>query len=196
VIVFIEGVLEDKQPTRVVINAAGVGYELIITVNAYEQLPACGEQARLYTHHAVREDSETLYGFSDRIERAMFEMLLTVSSIGPALAIGVLSGLPVDALQGAIADGDTKRLAKIKGIGKKTAERIVLELRDRVATLAVRPKAGATGAGRARDDAVRALVALGYQERDAHSAIAQALEGAEPGMPVEELVRRALGAFQ
>jgi Holliday junction DNA helicase RuvA len=196
VIVFIEGVLDDKHPARAVINCAGVGYELNITINAYEQLPALGESVRLYSYHAVRDDAELLYGFASRAERALFEMLLGVSSIGPALALNVLSGLPVDGLRSAIAEGDVKRLSRIKGIGKKTAERIVLELRDRVTALAEYGETGTPAEAQLRTDAVRALVALGYQERDAHTAVEQVLQAEDGELPVEEIVRRALGVFQ
>jgi Holliday junction DNA helicase RuvA len=195
-IVFVEGVLERKAATCAVINAAGVGYELLITVNAFEVLPPVGDHVRLYTYHAVRDDAEVLYGFASQTERTMFEMLIGVSSIGPALAINVLSGLPVDSLRAAIAEGDVTRLARIKGIGKKTAERLVLELRERVGALPSRPKEGPAVPGDIRDDAVRALVALGYQEREAHTTVAQILKDTDAQLTVEDVVRRSLGAFQ
>jgi len=199
-IVFIEGIIEEKNPARVVINAGGVGYELVITLNTYESLPAAGSKVRLHTHHHVRDDAEVLYGFSDTAERSFFGQLTAVSGIGPATAVGILSGMPLVSLRAAIAAEDVKRLSSIKGVGKKTAERIIVELKDKVSALAVAEESAGRAAlsdeERVMNDAVLALVALGYRNAEAFAAVKRVLSGAEGPLAIEDVVRRGLASLQ
>ena len=193
-ICFIEGTLEVKEPTRVVLNAAGVGYEIFIPLSSYDKLPVPGAICRLHTHDHVREDVRLLYGFSTPEEQTLFELLLGVSGIGPRIALAALSGMSLREIILAIVDGDIKRLSSISGVGKKTAERMCVELRDRI------PKSDALKA-RGNDtvektphyrDAVLALVSLGYKLSDAQKRVDDILPGAPSGAPVEDLVRLAL----
>ena len=197
---FLEGILEEKHPAEIVLNVAGVGYDLAVTLNTYEDLPALGQRVRLFTHHHVREDAEALYGFSDRKEREFFRELINVSGIGPTLAMTVLSGLPLLSLCAAIAAADVKRLSTIKGIGKKTAERIIVELKDKISPYAIAEErsgaAAVTPEQQVLNDAVLALVALGYSNADAYASVKRVLGAAQGPLPVEDIVRRALGALQ
>lgn len=198
-IAFIEGVVEEKNPARVVINAGGVGYEINITLNTYEDLPPVGQRTRLCVYHCVREDDEMLYGFSNKDERAMFTLLIGVSSIGPATALGILSGLPLASLRAAIASEDVKRLSTIKGVGKKTAERIIVELKDKMPPLAeAEERAGAALSDEERvlNDAVLALVALGYRNAEAYAMVKRVINDADELLTIEEVVRRSLSAMQ
>jgi len=196
-IIFLEGILEEKLPTRAVINAGGIGHEIIITLNTYEDLPAKGTKVRLQTHHHVREDAEILYGFSDNSERDFFVTLIGISGVGPSLAINILSGLPLYSLREAIAAEDSARLSSIKGIGKKTAERIIVELKDKVSILSVTEEKSKSVSSEERvlNDAVLALVALGYRNADAYTAVKRVLSEGKSDLPVEEIVREALSSI-
>lgn len=194
---FIEGLLDHAQPTLAVINVGGVGYELLIPISSFEKLPPPGQKCRLLAWMQVREDAHVLYGFVTEGERSMFLKLINVNGIGPKTAIGALSAIPPGELSAAITAGDIKRLSQLPGIGKKTAERIVVELRDKMGDLA--PSAGpvsapgfpADAAAIARD-AVLALTALGYKQADAATVIRRAMEKAGKAATVEEVVRLAL----
>ncbi|HRZ11306.1 MAG TPA: Holliday junction branch migration protein RuvA [Kiritimatiellia bacterium] len=194
-ITFLEGRLVEKDPTRVVLNVQGVGYEVFIPLSSYDRLPAPGEPARLLTYDHVREDLHALYGFMTEDERRLFLLLMSVSGIGPRLALTALSGLSVRDLKAAVAQGDIKRLSSISGIGKKTAERMVVELRDKLtAGEALEAVAGAAaGEPDARlRDAILALVSLGYKQADAQKRVRDVLPGVGPKTTVEEIVRKAL----
>ncbi|MCX7004152.1 MAG: Holliday junction branch migration protein RuvA [bacterium] len=198
-IAFIDGIVEEKQPMRVVLNAGGVGYEIHITLNTYEDLPLIGKRARVITYHHVREDAELLYGFSRAEERQFFEQLLAVSGIGPTTAIGILSGLPLVSLRAAIVAEDVKRLSSIKGVGKKTAERIIVELKDRISDLVIAEDQTQTSirtGDKVLNDAVLALVALGYRNADAYASVKRVLSAAGADVAVEDVVRRALSGLQ
>ncbi|RLD10487.1 MAG: Holliday junction branch migration protein RuvA [Chlamydiae bacterium] len=196
-IIFLEGILEEKQPTRAVINAGGIGHEVIISLNTYEDLPNIGTKVRLQTHHHIREDAEILFGFSNNSERDFFVVLIGISGVGPSLAINILSGLPLLSLRAAIAAEDVKRLSSIKGIGKKTAERIIVELKDKIPALTVAQEKSksASPENRMLNDAVLALVALGYKNSDAYTAVKRVLTESTTDSPVEEIVRLALGSI-
>jgi Holliday junction DNA helicase RuvA len=198
-IAFLEGILVEKQPTHVLLNVGGVGYEVTITLTTYEELPPTGQHTHLITYHHVRDDAEVLYGFSSVDERAFFERLIEISGIGPATAIGILSGLPLVSLRAAIVSEDVKRLSSIKGVGKKTAERIIVELKDRISMLATAEEKSA-GAISAEDkvlsDAVLALVALGYKNAEAFSAVKRVIAASDRSLAVEEVVRLALTGMQ
>ena len=167
----IHGVLVEKEFPQVVVSCQGVGYEIGVPMSTYYPLPRTGEEVSLLTHMVVREDAHLLFGFLTGAERSAFRELLKISGVGPKVALAVLSGLSVDDLAAAVEDGDSGRLTKIPGIGKKTAERLVLELRDKL------PKAvsgvRAESAGAAGGDVLGALLGLGYNEREAQAAIKQ-----------------------
>lgn len=195
----LEGVLEEKQPTRVVLLAGGVGYEVGIPLGSYERLPAEGATCRLLIYDWVREGAHDLYGFATPEERRLFAMLLGVGGIGPKTALNALSGLSPGELSAAIAGGDVRRLSSISGIGRKTAERIVVELRDRLAEdlgTGASGMGGGAGPGDVRRDAVSALVSLGYKPAEAVRLVRAAAPETGDGARVEEIVRRALGSVR
>jgi holliday junction DNA helicase RuvA len=196
-ITFLHGQLVEALPTQATVDVQGVGYEVLIPLSSYTKLPAIGSDVKLLTHDAVREDAHTLYGFVTSAERDLFRLLInTVSGIGPKIALSILSGMNVTALRGAVANGDVKALSQISGVGKKTAERIVVELRDKIgpagAWEAVSAARGLSVADQKLNDAVLALLALGFKQVEAHDAVrgAQAVLGAQA--TVEELVRACL----
>ena len=164
----IQGILTEKNPPQVVVVAHGVGYEIDVPMSTFYHLPRTGENVELLTHLVVREDAHLLYGFLTAGERTAFRQLLKVSGVGPKVALSVLSGLSVDDLAAAIAGQDAARLTKVPGVGKKTAERLVLELRDKLSPLTV---GGRAQPAPARGDVVNALLALGYNDREAQAAV-------------------------
>lgn len=196
-ITFLEGIIEDKQPTHVVLNVGGVGYEVIISLSSYDRLPGFGEKVRLLTHDHIREDAHQLFGFMTADERRVFTLLLGVSGIGPKIALSALSGMTVRELKVAIKDGDIKRLSSISGIGKKTAERIIVELRDKFGDGEILA-AGAGGHPELESDiklrdAVLALISLGYKRTEAQELVIRVVrQPAMTGADVEAIVRKAL----
>lgn len=194
-IAYLRGVLAEKEITRVVVECHGVGYEAAIPLSTFDRLPAEGAEVKLYTHHEVREDAQLLFGFATKPERDMFRLVTTVSGVGPKLALAVLSGLTVGDLQLAVSQGDVKRLAAVKGIGKKTAARIVVELKDKINPIEALANATAETSreqGAVLRDAMLALAALGFSEDIARAKVQQVLDG-EPGLAdVETILKRAL----
>jgi Holliday junction DNA helicase RuvA len=196
VITYLAGVLREVLPTQVVVEVQGVGYEVFIPLSSYDRLPPPGQPVRLLTHLQVREDAHILFGFASPEERDLFRLLVTrVSGVGPKLALAVLSGMDVVRFKAAVVDSDIASIAKISGLGKKTAERIVLELKDKLGVAAAWEAASADKApsaeARAANDAVLALIALGYKQMDAAKCVREvALKNKEAG--TEELVRLAL----
>lgn len=182
----ITGVLVEKHPPQIVVDVGGVGYEIDVPMSTFFHLPATGEKVSLHTHLAVREDAHLLYGFATEGERRCFRELLKVSGIGAKTALAVLSGLNPDDLAAAVAAQEAGRLVKIPGIGKKTAERLLLELKGRLDFVAV-PAANVVAAG-AGDDVRDALLALGYQPREADAVLKQL----PAGLSVSEALRQAL----
>jgi holliday junction DNA helicase RuvA len=164
----VEGILVEKSPPQVVVMSHGVGYEIDVPMSTFYNLPRTGESVSLLTHLVVREDAHLLYGFSTAPERTAFRQLLRISGVGPKVALSVLSGLSVDDLAVAVASQDAARLTRVPGIGKKTAERLVLELRDK---LPMAVTAVATRASIAGGEVISALLALGYNEREAAAAV-------------------------
>lgn len=193
-ITFIEGLLVEKDPTRVVVNVQGVGYEVFIPLSSYDRLPASGETVRILTYDHVREDTHALYGFMTGEERRLFLLLMGVSGIGPRLALTALSGLSVRDLKAAVAQGDIKRLSSVSGIGKKTAERMVVELRDKLT--AGEALEAVAGGGAEPDvrlrDAILALISLGYKQAEAQTRVRDVLARVGAKSTVEEIVRKAL----
>jgi Holliday junction DNA helicase RuvA len=195
-ITFLEGALVEALPTHVVVGVQGVGYHVNIPLSSYDRLPPTGQGIKILTHLAVREDAHVLYGFMSSAERDLFRLLVNhVSGIGPKTALDVLSGMSVTNFKAAVVNGDAGLLAKIKGIGKKTAERIIVELKDKVGIAAAWEAASASHAPSAEEtqinDAVLALIALGYKQVDAHKAVKQVWEKSGPTNS-EDLVRGAL----
>jgi holliday junction DNA helicase RuvA len=194
---FLQGKLVEAIPTHVIIDVQGVGYEALIPLSSFDKLPQPGQEVKLLTHLAIREDAHVLYGFMTPQERDMFRLLInTVSGIGPKIALNVLSGMNVTALRGAVANGDVKSLSQISGVGKKTAERIVVELRDKIGAAGAWEASSAertlSAADQKVNDAVLALMALGFKQQEAHEAIraSQAVLGEKA--TVEDLVRASL----
>lgn len=194
---FLKGKLVEALPTQVVLDVNGVGYEALIPLSSYDKLPQPGQEVKLLTHLAVREDAHTLYGFMTIAERELFRLLInTVSGIGPKIALNVLSGISVTAFRGAVANSDIKALSQISGVGKKTAERIVVELKDKVGAAGAWEAASAQRALSPEDqkvnDAVLALMALGFKQIEAHDSIRKAQGAIGPQATVEDLVRACL----
>ncbi len=197
-ITFLRGKLVDTLPTQITVDVGGVGYELLIPLSSFDKLPQRGGDITILTHLAIREDAHVLYGFMSAAERDMFRLLIhAVSGIGPKTALNILSGISIGALRSAVAMGDVKSLSQISGVGKKTAERIVVELKDKISKSAVLEPGGGARIVLSPDDqkfndAIAALTALGFKQPDAHESVraAQALLGVEAG--VEQLVRAAL----
>jgi len=182
----IHGKLLEKHPPQIVVDVHGVGYELYVPMSTFYQLPATGADITLHTHLVVREDAHQLYGFATEPERHAFRQLLKISGVGARTALSVLSGLSVADLREAVRSQDSGRLTKIPGIGKKTAERLLLELRDKLDALSVASTA-AKGDGQA-GDITNALLALGYNDREASWAIKQL----PAGLNVADGIRQAL----
>src|SRR5437588_6256464 len=173
---FLHGKLVDALPTQIAVEVNGVGYEVLIPLSSYDKLPQPGHELRLLTHLAIREDAHVLYGFMSTAERDLFRLLInTVSGIGPKIALNVLSGISVTAFRGAVANSDVKALSQISGVGKKTAERIIVELKDKIGTAGAWEAASAQRALSPEDqkvnDAVLALMALGFKQVEAHDTL-------------------------
>jgi len=164
----LSGVLLEKLPDRVVLDVGGVGYAVAISFQTYQDLPDAGGPAALLVHTHVREDMLALFGFASEREKKLFEMLISVSGVGPKLALTLLSGIPAEDLLGALAKGDARRLVSIPGIGKKTAERLTLELKEKAEKLFVPP---AGGPGVEAQDVVSALVNFGYKKSEAERVV-------------------------
>ena len=193
-ITFLDGKLVAALPTQATVDVNGVGYEVFIPLSSYDKLPAVGQPIHILTHLAVREDAHVLYGFMTAAERDLFRLLVNnVSGIGPKLALAVLSGMSVTNFKTAVVNSDIAAISKISGLGKKTAERIVLELKDKLGVAAAWEAATAAHAPTPEqeqaNEAVLALIALGYKQVDAHKAVRD-LQG--KAKTAEELVKLAL----
>ena len=196
-ITFLQGKLVEALPTHVVVDVNGVGYGALIPLSSFDKLPQPGQQVRLLTQLIVREDAHTLYGFMSPDERDLFRLLVnTVSGIGPKIALNILSGISVTAFRGAVGNGDVKSLSQISGVGKKTAERIIVELRDKIgmagAWEAASANRGLSADQQRLNDAVLALIALGFKQVEAHDSARQAQSVLGPQTTVEDLVRACL----
>lgn len=190
-IAYVRGILALKTPTRVIVEAGGVGYEALIPISTYERLPREGAEVKLLTSHCVREDDEILFGFATEEERDMFCKLTGVSGVGPKIAVAILSGASTGELAGAISRGDAKRLSAIKGVGKKTAEKICIELRDKVDPFSAAGAGGADGSPVLRD-AVAALRALGFNEETSAKMVADVVAKNQGADTVEQVIKLAL----
>lgn len=193
----LSGILLEKQPPHILLDVQGVGYELDAPMSTFYQLPALGEKVTLHTHMVVREDAQLLYAFADKRGRELFRELIRLNGVGPKLALALMSGMEVDELVMAVQHQDVSALVRVPGVGKKTAERLLIELRDRFkvwdalpgAVSLAAPSGIADAPVKPSADAVSALIALGYKPQEASKAVA-AVE--EDGLSSEELIRRAL----
>lgn len=192
-IAHLRGTLLSKRPGQAVVETGGVGYDVTISVPTFAALPELGSVVALHIHTHVREDQIALYGFGRPEERALFEKLITVSGIGPKLAVTILSGMQADDLVGALRQGDIARLTRIPGVGKKTAERMVLELRDKVGMAGDETASVAPAFSGVEEDVISALVNLGYQRAAAEKTLQAAKPVGEATFDV--LFRRVLGSL-
>ena len=196
-ITFLQGSLSESLPTQIVVDVSGVGYQVIIPLSSYDRLPAVGAPIKILTHLQVREDAHILYGFMTVLERDLFRLLVNnVSGIGPKLALAILSGMSVGNFKNAVVSNDVAALSKISGVGKKTAERVALELRDKLGVAATWEAASSSHAPTPEEtavtDAVLALISLGYKQVDAHKAVKQTFKTGGEVPKAEDLVRLAL----
>jgi Holliday junction DNA helicase RuvA len=194
---FLHGKLVEALPTQVIVDVNGVGYEVLIPLSSFDKLPQPGSDVKLLTQLIVREDAHILYGFASGAERELFRLLINnVSGIGPKTALNILSGMNAVTFRGAVASGDVKSLSQISGVGKKTAERIVVELRDKVGAAGAWEASSAARSLSASDqkvnDAVLALMALGFKQPDAHESIRASQAVLGESASVEQLVRASL----
>ena len=192
---YLKGKLAEKNPTNITIDINGIGFNIIIPISSYDRLGNIGEDAEILTHLHVREDALILFGFVTREEKELFEMLLSVSGIGPKLAIGILSGVSVDEFKNYIYNKNLSALTSISGIGKKTAERLVVELFDKVSKQIVsketRP-AQVSENYEIRNQAVQALCILGYARNIAEKSVSSVLFAATESLALEEIIKRSL----
>lgn len=184
---YLTGKILSSKPTQILLDVNGVGYIVNISISTFEKISE-KEVASLYIYTSVKEDSITLYGFYTQSEKEMFELLISISGIGPKVGLGILSGISVDDLKEAISFGNVSRLIAIPGIGRKTAERVVLELKNKVDSIKTD---GAAVKSSAKDEAIAALATLGYQRQIAEKVIRDLLSGT-PSLTLEELIRQAL----
>ncbi len=188
----LRGLLLAKTPPQVLVEVQGVGYEVDVPMSSFYLLPGLGEPVTLRTHFIVREDAQLLFGFLSEAERSSFRQLIRISGVGPKMALALLSGLSVEDLAQAVARQDASRLVKVPGIGKKTAERLLLELKGKIAPVLELPAGGlapaSDGSAEAQADILQALVALGYSEREAQAAV----KALPAGSSVADGIRRAL----
>ncbi len=193
-IAFLDGLLAFKEPSNVIIDVHGVGYSVNISLQTYVTLPGGGDRVKLFIHHLFREDSQSLYGFASADEKSLFLDLLGVSGVGPNTALGMLSAMQPADLRLAILGENVRAVQAIKGIGAKTAQRIILELRDKMKKAGVVPDGPSyrhTAANPARDESMAALMALGLPKATAEKSVDDALR-ADPNLTVEEVIRQAL----
>ena len=195
----LRGVISELGPDYAVVDVGGVGYLVHVTPGTRARLPEVGRAVKLFTHFVVREEAAALYGFIDREERSLFELLLTVSGIGPRSALGMMAGTEPASFSAAVASGDVAYLTRLPGVGKKTAQRLVLELKEKIGGRLVDDRvpaapevAAATALSSEREEAVQALLALGFSQAEAVQAVARAVEAAGDGARAEDLIRSAL----
>lgn len=192
---YLKGVLRDKQPPQLLLEVNGVGYEVEAPMTTFYDLPEIGQPVSLFTHLAVREDAHSLYGFSKLSDRSLFRSLIRVNGVGAKLALTILSGMDAQSFRACVQAGDTAALVRLPGVGKKTAERLVVEMRDRLDKDGAAPSVAAGAAAPHTtspvEEAVSALVALGYKAPDA-SRMVRAVETA--GLGTEDIIRAALQA--
>ncbi len=188
----LSGKIIEKKPTEIIIDVNGVGYQVFISFNTFEDIPELNENTEIFTYLSVRENSLTLFGFSTISEKNLFERLISVSGVGPKLAQSILSGIQTNELIDAIASGDKSRLVAIPGVGRKTAERLVIELKDKMDSVETETEHVHEGAALIKNDAVNALIALGYNKKTAELTVRKILD-LQPDISLEELIKTSLG---
>ncbi len=192
---FLRGKILNKKPTSVLLDVNGVGYIVNVSLSTFDKLPAEGETAELFAHLSVREDAMNLYGFFTGEEKAIFELLIGISGIGPKLALGILSGIQSRELVEAIQANDVPRIVSIPGIGKKTAERLIIELKDKIGSVTGVETTGVPAEAYAvKGDAIAALMSLGYNSKKAELAVSHILSKS-PGLQLEEIIKLALAGL-
>jgi len=191
---YVRGTLAEKSPTCAVVEAAGVGYGLLIPLSTYDRLPREGAEVKLLAFHSVREDGEALFGFATAEEKELFTRLTGVSGVGPKIALAILSGASVGELATAVASGDSKRISSIKGVGRKTAEKICVELRDKVSALAFSAGGAGPRMGGVAADAVTALRALGFGDEASAKMVADVVAKNPGADDVEKIIKLALAS--
>lgn len=195
-IAYLKGTIHDKTPEQVIIDVRDVGYLLEISNQTYDDLPEEGEKAELLVYHHVTDNDQRLFGFGNQNEKDLFELLITVKGVGPKLGLTILSGLPAEQITGAIVQEDKSALSKIKGIGKKTAQRMILELKDKISEMvdATYSTDGSSTSlsSNVKKEAVSALQSLGFKKRDAEESITLAARGDNFDGNVQDLVKKAL----
>ncbi|MFK3863605.1 Holliday junction branch migration protein RuvA [Pseudoalteromonas rhizosphaerae] len=197
----LNGILVEKQPPEILLEVSGVGYEVNMPMTCFYDLPNIGENVIVYTHFVVREDAQLLFGFNNKIERALFRELLKANGVGPKLGLAILSGMSAKQFVSCVNNEDATSLVKLPGVGKKTAERLVLEMKDRLKdwgndlftpfsdNAVIEPASDALIANNAADDAISALVSLGYKLAQAQKTVKSV---AKPGMSTEVLIKESL----
>ena len=193
-ITHLSGTVVEANPSQIIIDVQGVGYEVLIPTSSFSNLPSPGQTAKIFTQMVIREDAHILFGFATVEERELFRMVKAVTGIGPKIALNLLGGLSPSEFATAVAEGDIKRLSQISGLGKKTAERIVVELKDKVGMPSRGPsnKAGQSESDATVRDAVAALVALGYKQPDAVRRVEAAQTMLGKGTDLDKLVKASL----
>ena len=191
-IAYVRGLLDHKEPNRVIVDVSGIGHEIFVPLSTYQQLPAIGAQVKLHTHHHVREDTMQLYGFLSTEEKEIFEMVLSISGVGAKVALSILSSIPVDAFRRAVAQGDMKALTKIPGIGKKSAERMVLELKDKIGKVQLDERMAKILETESGSDAVSALLSLGAGQSAAEYAVYRAERLLGKDAKIEDVIAQSL----
>lgn len=195
-ITFLDGILAEKATTRMVLNVGGVGYEVFIPLRSYDRLPAENQTCRILVYDYIREDQHTLFGFMTEVERTIFVLLISVSGIGPKLAMSALSSLSAREIIAAVSSGDVKRLGTISGIGNRTAERMIVELKNKFSDGQVLEASAGMPEDMAADqkarDAVLALISLGYKQAESQKMVMNAMPRLAKEASVEDLVRSAL----
>ncbi|KAF7786572.1 MULTISPECIES: Holliday junction branch migration protein RuvA [Pseudoalteromonas] len=197
----LKGILVEKQPPEILLDVSGIGYEVQMPMTCFYELPQAGNEATIYTHFVVREDAQLLFGFNHKTERALFRELIKANGVGPKLALAILSGMSAEQFVQCVNQGDASTLVKIPGVGKKTAERLVLEMKDKLKNFGhdlltpfsdnaiLAPQEDPTVANTPEDDALAALLALGYKPAQAQKALKAV---SKPGMDTEGLIKEAL----
>jgi Holliday junction DNA helicase RuvA len=200
-ITFLRGILQDNLSSQIAVDVNGVGYEVIVPLSTLERLGPAGKSVFLLTHLHIREQEQTLYGFISPEERDLFRLLINrVSGVGPKVALSILGGMSVPSFKTAVVQGDLAVLSKVKGVGRKTAERIVFELKDKVGVTEAWKAADSlqkpTENQRRQTDAILALISLGYKQGEAAKAVSDCVTILGEGATVEDLVRRSLAQLQ
>lgn len=193
-IAYLKGTVYSKSENQLILEVRDVGYQLEISTQTLEQLPPRGEKVELLVHHHITDNDQRLFGFLGQNEKDLFELLITVKGVGPKLGLTILSGLPAEEITGAIVQKDKGKLSEIKGIGKKTAERMILELKDKVSEMVDATYTQAAGAvsGNLKGEAVSALQSLGFRKKDSEKAVSMAVKNGNSAQNVQELVKMAL----